>query len=152
MGFNLSRCKCMRGKRARKKKMKAVMAAPSALDFTKKKKTGGKMPRKTKIRYRTRFARFRSRSRRGSRGMNIKAMVAGGIGLIGVKMVRERFINLGNYNTPADSIITGAVMKMLKLDNGDLISAGIKQGVAQVGRDLLAGTLFGGTTVSGEGV
>ena len=77
---------------------------------------------------------------------NIKSMIAGGAGLIAVKMVRERFINLGNYNTAVDSIATGAILGMLKLDNKDLITAGIKQAVAQGGKDLLSGTLFGGSS------
>ena len=75
-------------------------------------------------------------------------MIAGGAGLIAVKMIRERFINLGNYNTAADSIVTGTILSMLKLDNKDLITAGIKQAVAQGGKDLLSGSLFGGQATS----
>lgn len=99
------------------------------------------------------YGRSYRRSRGGSKLFNIKSMIAGGVGLIAVKMVRERFINLGNYNTAVDSIATGAVLKMLKLDNTDLITAGIKQLVAQGGKDLLSGGLFGVTSASvGAGV
>jgi hypothetical protein len=77
----------------------------------------------------------------------------GAAGLMAVKVIRPHLINLGNYNTPAESIATGAVLKMVGMDNSDLISAGIKQGIAQVGRDLLSGGLnFGGNAGTGEGV
>ena len=97
------------------------------------------------------FSRRRSRRSGGLLGVNVKSMIAGGAGLIVVKMVRERFINLGNYNTAADSIVTGGILGMLKLDNKDLITAGVKQAVAQGGKDLLSGTLFGGSTSSMNG-
>ncbi|GAI56434.1 unnamed protein product, partial [marine sediment metagenome] len=50
-----------------------------------------------------------------------------------------------------ESIATGAVLKVVGMDNADLISAGIKQGIAQVGKDLISGTLFGAAGNANEG-
>jgi hypothetical protein len=112
--------------------------------------------RKSRRRSFTRNVRVaRRRASRGLLGMNLKHMAIGGVALMGVKIARPHLINLGNYNAAAESVIAGAAMSILKMDNKDLISAGIKQGVAQLGADLLAGrmpSLNGGAKVNGEGV
>ena len=116
-----------------------------------------RMPRRRRLRYarprRRSYFRIpsRRRVRKGIR-FNWKNSLIGAAGLMAVKMVRPHLVNLGNYNTPVESIATGAVLKMVGMDNTDLISAGIKQGIAQVGRDLLSGTLFGGNTNNEGGV
>lgn len=87
----------------------------------------------------------------------MKQALVGGVGLLAIKQVRSRLgFDLGNYNAPVENIATGAILRALKQDNADLISAGIKMAAAQVGSDLLSGGLnFGGmlgTATTDEGV
>lgn len=100
---------------------------------------------------RTRYIRsgYR-RSRRGSSllGTSLKGALIGGIGLMGVKVLRSRFIDLGAYNAPVETLATGAILSALKQDNKDMLSVGIKMAAAQVGTDLINGTLLGGSTSS----
>jgi len=108
---------------------------------------GGKMrmPRKRRVRYITKYVpKIRRRTagllRGVGRGLSLKALAAGSLGL----MVMQRFQPFGGVYKPAvDKIALGIVLPMLKLDNADMLSVGIKEGIATLANQYLAGGLAG---------
>lgn len=108
-----------------------------------------KRVRKFGARVRRSVGRYRSFRRSGGfgQGFNIKTMAAGAIGLLAAKkivgpnsLVR---ISLGDYDGPAQNITAGIALHMLKLDNRDLITAGVKQGLATAADNIISGKGLG---------
>jgi hypothetical protein len=113
-----------------------------------KRRSYRRYPRRVYRRARTGMAGLR-------RDLGIKSAAAGTIGLILAKKVigdnSWLGLNLGVWNEPAQKIATGVVAGMAKLDNVDLISAGVKEALATaVDTYLLSGTAFG-TGLKNEG-
>ena len=108
---------------------------------------------KTKIRYvRAKVRRARARARGlGIKGLSVKDMIAGTVGLI----VAQRYQPFGGqYKGAVDKVATGLVLNVAKLDNKDLITAGIKEGLATLANSYLSGgglgLSLGSTTTTGE--
>jgi len=130
--------------------------------------TGGKMTPDPDPRRRRRYGRVRvirryvrpvrRRIRRGGRGLwSWKSVLAGAIGLLAVKKVigenSALNISLGSYDPAVQKIATGFILSQVGLDNSDLISAGVKEGVATIADNLIAGKGIGGlgaTTTTGN--
>jgi hypothetical protein len=83
------------------------------------------------------------------RDLGIKSAIAGTIGLIlAKKAVGDNSllgINLGQWNAPAQKIAVGVAAGMAKLNNQDLLSAGIKEALAVAADTYLLSGTFGST-------
>ena len=108
--------------------------------------------RAPKTRVRRSYPRF-TRARRRARGilggmrLNWKSLAVGTAGLV----VAQRFQPFGGAYKPAiDKIAVGAIASMAKMDNMDLVTAGIKEGVATlVNQALQGGISFGSVGATG---
>jgi len=120
---------------------------------------GGRMTPDPDPRRRRRYGRVRvirryvrpvrSRIRRGGRGLwSWKSVLAGAIGLLAMKKVIGENsmvgVSLGSYDPAVQKIATGFILSQVGLDSSDLISAGVKEGVATIADNLIAGKGIGG--------
>jgi len=79
------------------------------------------------------------------KGLSLKGIATGTAGLV----LTQRFNPFGgSYKPVIDKIGAGLALGMLKMDNADLISSGIKEGLAQVVNSYLGGS--SGSTVGGD--
>jgi len=70
------------------------------------------------------------------RGLSLKSVAAGSLGL----MAMQRFQPFGGVYKPAiDKIALGILLPMVKLDNQDMLTVGIKEGLATLVNQYLGG-------------
>ncbi|MEM2169875.1 MAG: hypothetical protein QW186_08780 [Candidatus Bathyarchaeia archaeon] len=109
------------------------------------------MARRVRRRRRLSPRRAARRIRRGLRGlgryMSWKSIIAGVATLwVMKKLIGENSLtgfSVGNYDPAVQKIATGFVDQAVGMDNADMISVGIKEGVATLLDNLSAGVGFG---------
>jgi len=68
------------------------------------------------------------------KGLSLKSIAAGSLGL----MAMQRFQPFGGVYKPAvDKIVLGIILPMIKLDNQDMLTVGIKEGIATLANQYL---------------
>jgi hypothetical protein len=126
-----------------KKRLKARVVSR----FKRRTKVG--MARRGRVKRVYRYARprfRRARRRIGSIGfgkLNVKNMLAGTIGLL----LAQNFQPWGgDYKPIVDKIAAGAGLSLVGLDNTDLVTAGVKEGIAYTVTKYLQGGGIGGSS------
>jgi hypothetical protein len=103
-------------------------------------------------RWRTRYApsirRYGRRARGGIAGLrklSVKNVVVGSLGLW---LIRRLNPFGGMYKPAVDKVATGFVLGMAGMDNGDLITVGVKEGVATLADSFIGGGWSVGTSTN----
>jgi len=99
-----------------------------------------KMARRRIRRWRPKWSPIRRRTKGFitglGKGLSLKSIAAGSLGL----MAMQRFQPFGGIYKPAiDKIALGIVLPMVKLDNQDMLTVGIKEGLATLANQYLLG-------------
>jgi len=120
--------------------------------FKRSKSSGTRTRKVTKAKTMARKRSYRSYPRRAYRrartgfaglgkGLSIKNLAVGAAALTIAKMFQPFG---GNYKPAVDKIACGVILPAIKMDNNDLLTAGIKEGIATLVTGYLSGAGYSG--------